>query len=154
MSQLHHISIPNPFSMGNAIEWFKCFELCCKANNWDTAMQAIKLPMLLEGEALAIWLELSDDKQKTYNTAKKAIIDGVMPMASTSLEEFHQRELHPGEALLSVYIHNLKVLIEWAMPGIDATSCGQLLLHQFLAGIPGHISQQLQAMVDTTDLAY
>jgi len=59
--------------------------------------------------------------------------------------------LDPGEAL-SVYVHNLKVLIERAMPGIDTTSHGQLLLHQFLASIPGHISQQLQAMSNTTDL--
>ena len=64
-----------------------------------------------------------------------------MPMAFTSLEEFRHRKVHPGEAL-SVYVHNLKVLIEQAMPGIDATSRGQLLLHQFLAGIPGHVSQQ------------
>jgi len=46
-------------------------------------MQAIKLPTLLEGEALAIWLELSDDEQKTYDIAKKAITDGVMLMALT-----------------------------------------------------------------------
>jgi len=57
-------------------------------------VRAIKLPTLLEGEALAIWLELSDDKQKTYDTAKKAIIDGFMPIVFTSLEEFHQHKLH------------------------------------------------------------
>ena len=153
MSQQPHISIPNPFSTGNAIEWFKRFELCCKANNWDADMQAIKLPTLLEGESLAIWLELSDEEQKTYETAKKAVVDGIMPMAFTSLEEFHQHKLHPGEAL-SVYVHNLKVLLERAMPGIDATSRGQLLLHQFLAGIPGHVSRQLRAMGDTTDLQW
>ena len=98
MSHQRHICIPNPFSTGNAIEWFKRFELRCKANNWDAEMQAIKLPMLLEGEALAIWLELSDEgEQKTYEIAKKAVVDGIMPMAFTSLEEFHQRKLHPGE---------------------------------------------------------
>ena len=140
MSHQRHISIPNPFSTGNAIEWFKHFELCCKANNWDAEMQAIKLPMLLEGETLATWLELSDEEQMTYETAKKAVVDGIMPMAFTSLEEFHQRKLHPGEAL-SVYVHNLKVLLERAMPGINATSRGQLLLHQFLTGIPMHVSQ-------------
>ena len=63
-------------------------------------------------------------------------------MAFTSLEEFHQHKLHPGKAL-SDYVHNLKVLIECAMPGIDATSRGQLLLHQFLAGTPQHVSLQL-----------
>lgn len=151
MSQQRHISIPNPFSTGNATEWFKRFELCCKANNWNAEMQGIKLPTLLEGEGVAIWLELSEEAQKDYETAKRAVIDGIMPMAFTSLEKFHQRKLHPGEAL-SVYVHNLKVLIECAMPDIDATSNGQLLLHQFLAGIPGHVSRQLQVMGETTDL--
>jgi len=82
--QPRHISIPNPFSTGNAIEWFKRFELCCKVNKWNEEMQTIKLPTLLEGEALAIWLELSDDDQKNYATAKKAIIDGIMPMSFIS----------------------------------------------------------------------
>ena len=74
-----------------------------------------------------------------------------MPMAFTSLEEFHHRKLHPGESL-SVYVHNLKLLIECAMQGIDATSRGQLLVHQFLAGISLQVSQQLRAMGDTIDL--
>ena len=37
-------------------------------------MKALKLPALLEGEALAIWLELSDDDQKDYKEAKKKIV--------------------------------------------------------------------------------
>ena len=43
-------------------------------------MQAVKLPTFLEGETLAIWLELSEEAQKDYETAKKAVIDGIMPM--------------------------------------------------------------------------
>ena len=111
-----------------------------QSKNWNAEMQAVKLPTLLEGEGLVNWLELSEEAQKDYETTKKAVIDGIMPMVFTSLEEFHQRKLHPGEAL-SVYVHNLKVLTERAMPDIDATSRGQLLLHQFLAGIPGHVSR-------------
>ena len=100
---------------------------------------------------MAIWLDLSDDDQKDHEKAKKSVVDGIMPMAFTSLEEFHHRKLHPGESL-SVYVHNLKVLIECAMPDIDATSRGQLLLHQFLAGIPLQVSRQLRAMDNITDL--
>ena len=65
-------------------------------------MQALKLPTLLEGEALAIWLELSDE-QKDYKRAKKGIIDKIMPMAFTSLVEFHQRKLHPPLCLCSQF---------------------------------------------------
>ena len=59
-------------------------------------MQAIKLPTLLERGALAIWLEMSEEAQIDHETTKKAIADGIMPTAFTSLEEFHQRKLHPG----------------------------------------------------------
>ena len=47
---------------GDVNEWFKRFEICCKANGWTNATSALKLPTLLEGEALAIWLELSEEQ--------------------------------------------------------------------------------------------
>ena len=50
----------------------------------------LNLPTLLEGEALAIWLELTEEVQKDYETMKKVVVDGIMLMAFTSLEECHQ----------------------------------------------------------------
>ena len=58
-----HISIPRSFSDGNAREWFQPFEICCQANGRSDEMKALKLPTLLEGEALAVWLELSQEEQ-------------------------------------------------------------------------------------------
>ena len=54
-----HISIPTSFVGGDVAEWFQRFEICSRANRWDTATKALKLPTLLEGEALAIWMDLS-----------------------------------------------------------------------------------------------
>ena len=142
-----HISVPSSFATGDANQWFKCFEICSRANEWNEATQALKLPTLLEGEALAIWLELEDEQQKDFKTAKGKII---MPMAFSTLEEFHQRKLHPGEAL-SVFVHDLKTMLEHAMPDIDEASRTQLLLHQFLTGLPVSISHQLRATGDATD---
>jgi len=59
-----HISIPKPFSTGNVTKWFQWFEICPTANSWEDGVKAVKLPMLLEGEALADWLELSDETRK------------------------------------------------------------------------------------------
>ena len=64
MATGRHISLPKTFTSGDVSEWFKRFEICCTANEWNAATKALKLPTLLEGEALAIWLELSDDDQK------------------------------------------------------------------------------------------
>lgn len=146
-----HISIPKPFGSGDANEWFLRYEICCKANGWNDATKALKLPTLLEGEALAVWLELSEEQQECYATAKKEICTALMPMEFVSLDEFHRRKMRPGEAL-SVFVHDLKKLLEQAMPGLDKTARDQLLLHQFLAGVPDAVSRQLRATGETKTL--
>ena len=139
-----HFSVPKLFANGNVNEWFKRYEICCKANGWNKATIALKLLTLLEGEALAVWLELSEEQQQSYPTAKKELSIALMPMEFVSLDNFHRRTMRPGEAL-AVFVHNLKKLLEQAMPGLDALGREQLLLHQFLAGIPESVSRQLRA---------
>ena len=66
--------------MGDVVEWFQRFEICSRANEWNNAKKALKLPTLLEGEALAVRVELTDDEQKDYAVTKKKIIDAIIPM--------------------------------------------------------------------------
>ena len=146
-----HVSVPKPFANGDANEWFERFNICSRANGWDDARKALKLPTLLEGEALAIWLELDGDTQNSYEDTEKAIKEKMMPMGFISLDEFHRRKLRPGEAL-SVFVHDLKKLLGHAMPDLDAASRDQLLLHQFLAGLPETISRQLRSTGETKAL--
>jgi len=145
-----HISLPRPFASGDVAEWFQRYEICCRANAWDAEKKALKLPTLLEGEALAVWLELTADQQKDYDVTKAKIIDAIMPMRFVSLDDFHKRSLLPGESL-TVYVHQLKQLLTQAMPGIADAARDQLLLHQFLSGLPQEVSKQLRAM-GATDL--
>jgi len=58
------------FSEGNPVEWFPKYDICCTANGWENEAKAKWLPTLLEGEALAVWLELSEAEQKSYKDAK------------------------------------------------------------------------------------
>lgn len=146
-----HISLPKPFASGDANEWFKRFDICCKANGWTDTTPALKLPTLLEGEALAIWLELSEEQQGDYAAAKKEICTAMTPMEFVSLDGFHRRKLRPGEAI-SVFVHDLKKLLEQAMPGLEKPARDILLLHQFLAGIPENVSRQLRATGETLTL--
>ena len=138
-----HISILRPFAMGYPIEWFQKFEICSKANRWDAAKMTIKLPTLLEGEALAIWLELSDEEQGTYDTAKENLMTKMTPAGFISLNEFHQWKAQP------VYLHELKRLLDRAMTKLEKKARDQLLLHQFLDGLPVSVSTQLRATGDT-----
>ena len=57
------VSIPKPFSTADTTEWFQRFEICCKADGWNDETKAIKMSTLLEREALAVWLELSEQEQ-------------------------------------------------------------------------------------------
>ena len=96
MSSVTYVSLPKKFDTGKASEWFKCFEICCRANGWNNDKMALKLLTLLEGKALAAWLELMEEEQKNYDVMKKKIIDALKPMSVISLNNFHKRVLHPG----------------------------------------------------------
>ena len=98
------------------------------------------MPTLLEGEALAVWLELTEEEQSSYSNARTKIKQAMMPMEFISLSEFQCRKLRPGEAL-SVFRHDMKKQLEQAMPNFDMAARNQLLLHQFLSGMPDSISR-------------
>ena len=86
-----HISLQAPFKEGDQTEWFKRYEICCTANEWSEATQLVKLPTLLEGEALAVWLELAPEDQRDYKTAKRTITARMSPLRFVSLEDCHAR---------------------------------------------------------------
>ena len=66
-----HVSVPKPFPTGDVSEWFTRYEICSIANGWNDEQKALKLPILLEGEALALWLELAEEEQKDYKQATR-----------------------------------------------------------------------------------
>ena len=51
-------------------EWLTQFEICSKVNGWNVR-KTVKLHMLLEGEALALWLDLSKKSRKTTKSPGK-----------------------------------------------------------------------------------
>ena len=144
-----HISVPRPFESGNVIEWLNRFDICAKANGWDAAVKAVKLPTLLEGEALAIWLDLTEEQQSDYSVTVDKLKSKLAPIGFSSLEAFHTRKLQPGEAL-SLFLQDLKQKFQLAMPDVTGAAREQLLLHQFVAGLPVSVSKQLRAAGDVT----
>ena len=77
-----HTSIPKSFSKGDTHKWFCRFEIYCRANGWNDEMKALKLPMLLEGEPLGIWLEATEEEQGVYGPM---IVTKMTSMAFSSL---------------------------------------------------------------------
>ena len=120
-------------------------------NDWDDTVKARKMPTLLEGEALVVYLDVSEDEKKDYKVARQKLIDRLAPMKFTSLDKFHARKLHPGE-FLSFFLHTLKRMLTQAMPESDAATRQQLLRHQFLSGLPSTFNKQLRAAGTVDDL--
>ena len=114
-------------------------------------MKAKKLPILLEGKVLAIWLEIRTEEKTNYKTSKAKIISWMVPVQFVSLDDFHARKLNPGESL-PVSLHELKLLSKKAMPDAGNMMRNQLVLHQFVSELPGHIGKQLRATGEVNDL--
>ena len=135
------------FSDGDAREWFQRFEIC----QWDGAKKALKLPTLLEGDGLAIWLKFSMEQKADYAIPKEQLIAKMVPTEFVSLKEFCSRKLRPGEAI-TLYLYDLKRLLHQAMPEMEADVSNPLFLHQFLSGLPTPISRQLCVTGDRKEL--
>ena len=82
---------------------------------------------------------------------KEKLVSRITPNAFTTIEQFRQRKLIPDEAL-SLFLHDLKQLLDQVKPKLDTGAREQLIIHQFLAGLPGTVSTQLRAAGDTTNL--
>ena len=94
-----HISVPQPFESGNIVEWVHCFNICAKANGWTNDTKAVKLPTLLEGEALAVWLDLTEEQQGDYSVTVEELKKKLAPSGFSSLQAFHTWKLQPSKAL-------------------------------------------------------
>ena len=105
-----HFSKPKSFAGGDNREWFQKFEICSKANSWDTAKKAKKLPTLLEGEALAAWMELTNEEKNYYGVTKGKLIKKMVPLEFVSLKEFQKQSIIPGESV-SMYLYEWEIFI-------------------------------------------
>ena len=64
------------------------------------------------------------------------------PVQFVSLDDFRARKLQPNKAM-SVFLHKLRQMLKQAMPEAGEGTRKQLLLHQFVNGLPVNISKQL-----------
>ena len=135
------MSMLKSFLDGDISKWLQCFKICSKANNWNTATQVKKLPMLLEVEALTIWLELATDVKDDIKKVKEGFVQRMTPAAFMSLDVFHRHVLQPCEAF-AVFTHGLMKLLGQGLPDLETAASDQLLQNQFLAGLPATVSQK------------
>ena len=109
-------------------------------------MKTKKLPTLLEGEALAVWLELSAEQQASYDAAKAKITKAMAPVQFVSLDDFRARKLRPNEAL-SVFLHELRQMLKQAIPEAVKVPGNSYYCTNLLADYPLTLASNLEQRV-------
>lgn len=142
-----HVSVPRIFSCGNFREWLIRFNICSKSNGWDDSKLHFKIATFLEGEALAVYLELSDADQQRFASITDALEKNFHPETEKLdiIAAFNSREMLPDETP-RVFLHHLKNLLKDS--GIDEAAHEKLLFFRFLAGLPSEISTQIKTSAD------
>ena len=104
-----HVSLPQPFSGGDWNEWLLRFDICAEANGWENDIRVVKLPTLLEGEALAVFTEIGEDERKDYPKVTNILQKAFHPTESqfSVLKQFEKRQLLSGESP-RMFLHSLK----------------------------------------------
>ena len=72
------LALPEVLHDGDAKSWFKRFEVCATANEWNNDEKKLKrLPTLLRGRAWAIYDALPDASTETYEHLKEALLSSL-----------------------------------------------------------------------------
>jgi len=68
------IALPEPLHGEDIKSWFKRFEVCAAANEWDDAKKLLHTPTLLKGQAWAVFESFSEAETDTYQHLKAALL--------------------------------------------------------------------------------
>lgn len=148
-----NISLPRIFSSGDFKEWLKRFNICAKANGWDDTKKHAKIATFLDGEALAVYLEMDKSKDK-FTDVVTELENNFHPSSEefNIISAFNDRKMLPNESP-RLYLHELKKLLKSS--GIPEAAHEKLLLHQFICGLPPNISAHIKLLsgIDTSEAA-
>lgn len=140
-----HVSVPRTFSAGNFREWLVRFNICAQSNGWDDGVLHNKIATFLDGEALAVYLELTDAERQKFSDITSALQKNFHPESQQfdMLSAFNSREMLPDEPP-RVFMHHLKNLLKNS--GINEIAHEKLLFFRFISGLPSDISTQIKAI--------
>ena len=71
--------LPEPLEDEDAKSWFRRFNVCTAANEWNAAKKLVRLPTLLRGRAWTIYESSGETENESYNALKGAIISRLNP---------------------------------------------------------------------------
>ena len=148
------LCLPEPLEDGDAISWFKRYELCAAANEWNAEKKLRRLPMLFKGRTWAIFESLGDGDTDTYDHLKKAIMDRLSPDTDenrlAARELLTQRRLREGCESVDELARDLERLLDKSSPGLPAEIRESELRFYFMNSLPEKVSFHLKLLPKRT----
>ena len=142
------ICLPEPLQHEDARSWFKRFELCAAANEWNAAKQLLRLPTLLRGRSWAVYESLSEADKESYDKLKKAILDRLDPDTDehrlAARDQLSQRRLREGLESIDELARDLEKLLDQASPGLPAATREAELRFHLINSLPDNVAFQLK----------
>lgn len=129
---------------GQVVEWLDKFDLLVKLR--DIKNVETVLPMFLEGSALAVYTELSEEEKTSAKSIREALLNAFSVNPFRAYEQFSKRVWR--DEPVDVYMTELRKLARLA--GITSD---KLLLRAFVVGLPSVVSRELRATAKIESLA-
>ena len=145
---------PEKFDSGDIISWFRQFECCSTANDWNEERQLQVLPAFLRGPAATYFHALPDDVKVSYRCLKERLLASFCPDVDRerNFVTFKQRLLRPDEDP-TIFLWNLKELLSKADSTLNDAAREALLSRQFIRGLPEGMRLKLLEPNPTPTLA-
>ena len=144
------LALPEVLHDGDAKSWFKRFEVCATANEWNNEKKLKRLPTLLRGRAWAIYDALPDASTDTYEHLKEALLSSLSPDTEedrlSAREELSQRKLREGQESVDELARDIERLLDKASPGLPMANRDTELRYHLLNSLPEKVTFQLKLL--------
>ena len=142
------LCLPEHLDDGDSKSWFKRYELCAAANEWNDARKLLRLPTLFKGRAWAIFESLHDEEKDTYDHLKRAISERLNPDTDenrlVAREQLMLRRFKEGCESVDELARDLERMLEKSSPGLPAEIRETELRFYLMNSLPEKVAFQLK----------
>ena len=145
------LALPETLQEDDARSWFKRFEVCAAANEWDERKKLLRLPTLLRGRAWASFDALPDTDTDTYDNLKKALLDRLSPDTDedrlSARDALSRRHLREDRESIDELARDIEKMLDKASPGLPAEIRDTELRYHLTSALPDKIAFQLKLLL-------
>ncbi len=144
------LALPETLSGDDAKSWFRRFEVCATANDWDDPKKLRRLPTLLKGRAWAVYDSLSEEQVGTYTRLKKELLARLSPDTEEdrlcAREQLSKRRLHEDRESVDELARDLEKLLDKAAPDLPSEVREAELRYHLINALPERVAFQLKLL--------